>query len=113
MDSCRLVSAKLLSLPPLICACVPVGVENGGGVSAEEGHQLGGTARLIDRNDGKGATAACFPVNGDVFRVGLRGYERSCWVVACEAGAADLDQVGVPCILGDADIVVALFLITC
>ena len=50
---------------------VPVGVENGGGVSAEEGHQLGGAAILIDRDDGESTTATCFPVDGDILRIGL------------------------------------------
>lgn len=54
-------------------------------MSAEEGHQLGGAAVLIDGDDGEGASTACFPVDGDVLGVGLRGYERSCCVVACEA----------------------------
>ena len=49
---------------------------------AEEGHQLGGTATLLDGDDGEGATTAGFPVDGNVLRVGLRGYKRSCCVVA-------------------------------
>lgn len=64
---------------------IPIGVENGGCVAAEEGHQLGGAADFIDGDDGKGTSSACFPVDRDVFGVGLRGYERSCCVVACEA----------------------------
>ena len=54
-------------------------------MSAEEGHQLGGAASLIDGDDSEGASAACFPVDGDVLRVGLWRYERSCSEVACEA----------------------------
>ena len=50
---------------------VPVGVEDGGCVSAEEGHQLGGAAILIDGDDGESTTAACFPVDGNILRVGL------------------------------------------
>jgi hypothetical protein len=64
---------------------VPVGVKNGGGVSAEEGHQLGGAAILVDGDDSESTTTTCFPVDGDVLRIGLRGYERSCSRVACKA----------------------------
>lgn len=52
---------------------VPVGVKNGGGVSAEERHQLGGAAILVDGDDGESTTTACFPVDGDVLRIGLEG----------------------------------------
>jgi hypothetical protein len=54
-------------------------------VSAEEGHQLGSAASLIDRDDGEGATTACLPIDGDVLRVGLWECERSYSEVACEA----------------------------
>lgn len=54
-------------------------------MSAKEGHQVRGAASLIDRDDGEGATTACLPIDGDVLRVGLWGYERSCSEVACEA----------------------------
>lgn len=65
--------------------CVPVGIKDGSRMPTEEGHQLGGTAGLIDRDDREGASTACFPVDRDVFRIGLRRYERSYCVVACEA----------------------------
>lgn len=45
-------------------------------MSAEEGHQLGGAATLIDRDNGEGTATACLPIDGDVLRVGLRGYKR-------------------------------------
>ena len=54
-------------------------------MSTEEGHQLGGTAALLNGDDGEGATTACFPVDRDVLRIGLWRYERSCYLVACEA----------------------------
>ena len=101
------MSAMFLDCAPTCGMCIPVGVENGGCVAAEEGHQLGGAADFIDGDDGEGASTACFPVDRDVLRVGLRGCERSCRVVACEA---DLDQVGVPRVLRNAQVVVALFL---
>lgn len=79
------MSAMFLLSPFPNFVCVPVGVENSSCVAAEEGHQLGGATGLIDGDDGEGTAAACFPVDGDVLRIGLRGYERSCCVVACEA----------------------------
>lgn len=61
--------------PPVLCRLqcmvVPVGVEDGGGVAAEERQLIGGATTFVDGNDGEGATAAGFPVDGDVFRVGL------------------------------------------
>lgn len=54
-------------------------------MSTEEGHQLGGTATLLDGDDGEGAATACLPVDGDVLRVGLWEGEQSCSEVACEA----------------------------
>lgn len=87
---------------------VPVGVEDGSGVSAEEGHQLGGAAILVDGNDGESTTTACFPVDGDVLRIGLEGM--SSHVGGRVRGCADLDQVGIPSVLRDTEVVVALFL---
>ena len=52
---------------------VPVSVKDSGGVSAEEGHQLGGAAILVDGDDGESTTTACFPVDGDVLRISLEG----------------------------------------
>jgi hypothetical protein len=51
---------------------VPVGVEDGSRVSAEEGKRLGRTTALLDGDDGEGATTASLPVDRDVLRVGLR-----------------------------------------
>jgi hypothetical protein len=96
--------------------CIPVGVENGSCVAAEEGHQLGGAADFIDGDDGEGASSACFPVDRDVLGVGLRGCELSRCVVAwsrARLGWADLDQVGVPRVLRNAQVVVADFLDLC
>jgi hypothetical protein len=69
----------------------PVGVEDGSSVAAEERKLVGSSAALIDGNDSKGAATAGFPVDGDVFGVGL-------------------DQVCVPGVLGDAKVVIALLL---
>ena len=91
-------------------------------MAAEEGHQLGGAADFIDGDDGEGASSACFPVDRDVLGVGLRGCELSRCVVAWSRGRvrgwaglgwADLDQVGVPRVLRNAQVVVALFLGLC
>jgi hypothetical protein len=69
----------------------PVGVEDGGRVATEQGHDIGELATLIDRNDSKGAATAGLPIDRQVLGVGL-------------------DQVGVPGILGDAEVVVTLLL---
>lgn len=60
----------LLSLA-IKCMRAPVGVEDGSGMPAEERKLVGRAALLADRNDGKGATAAGFPVDCNVFWVGL------------------------------------------
>jgi hypothetical protein len=78
-------------------------------VPAEERNLVGSSAALIDRNDSECATAARFPIDCDVFWVGL-------WSVSMSlsrsraARRADLDQVGVPGVLGDAEVVIALLL---
>ena len=59
--------------PVMPCATIPVGVEDGGSVAAEERELVGRPAALINGDDGKGATAAGFPVDRDVFGVGLGG----------------------------------------
>lgn len=51
---------------------VPIGVEDGGRVSTEERDLVGGSAAFVDGNDSKGATTTGFPVDCDVFWVGLR-----------------------------------------
>lgn len=69
----------------------PVGVEDGGRMATEQGHDIGKLPTLIDRNDSKGAATAGLPIDREVLGVGL-------------------DQVGVPSILRDAEVVVTLFL---
>lgn len=54
-------------------------------MSAEEGHQLRSTASLINGNDSEGAATTCFPVDGNILRVGLWRYKLSCSEVACDA----------------------------
>jgi hypothetical protein len=51
-------------------------------VPAEEGYLLRDAALLIEGDDGEGAPAAGFPVDGEVFRV------RLCNVSACSASAS-------------------------
>ena len=68
---------------------IPVGVENSGGVSAEERYAVRGSASLADGDDGEGASTAGLPIDSEVFGVGF--YE-----------------IGVPGILGDAQAIVAL-----
>jgi hypothetical protein len=61
-----------LLLPAMITyVCAPVGIEDGSGVPAEERDLVGRAAFLVDRNDSECATAAGFPVDCDVFGVGL------------------------------------------
>lgn len=86
----------------------PVGVEDGGRVSAEQRQHVGGAAALVDGDDGKGTASAGLPVDGNVFGVGLGAVSARAGQVAC--AWADLDQVGVPGILADAQVIVALFL---
>lgn len=69
----------------------PVGVKDGSRVATEQGHDIGQLSTLVDGNDGKGTAAASLPIDRQVLGVGL-------------------DQVGVPGILGDAEVVVTLFL---
>jgi hypothetical protein len=57
----------------------------------EEGYLFRHAPSLIDRYDSEGTSATGFPINSKVF-----------WVC--------LDQVGVPRVLGNAKVVVALFL---
>jgi hypothetical protein len=52
--------------------CAPVGIEDGSRVPAEERDLVGRAAFLVDGNDSECATAASFPVDCDVFGVGLR-----------------------------------------
>lgn len=66
LEDCERISGYLVEY-----MSVPVGVKDGGSVSAEEGHQLGGAAILVDGDDGKSTTTACFPVDRDVLRIGL------------------------------------------
>jgi hypothetical protein len=63
--------ALSLSLPAVRRSRVPVGVEDGGGVPAEEGDLVGRAAALVEGDDGKSAAAAGLPVDCDVLGVGL------------------------------------------
>lgn len=60
-------------------------------MATEQGHNIGQLSTLVDRNDSKGATTAGLPIDRKVLGVGL-------------------DQVRVPSILRDAEIVVTLLL---
>jgi hypothetical protein len=60
-------------------------------VATEQGHDIGELSTFIDRDDSKGAATAGLPIDREVLGVGL-------------------DQVGVPSILGDAEVVVTLLL---
>ena len=75
---------------------------------AEEGDLVGRAALLVDGDNGESATSAGFPVDCDVFGVGLGGVSAS--FLRSRARWADLDQVGVPGVFGDAQVVIALLL---
>jgi hypothetical protein len=80
-------------------------------VPAKERNLVGDSAALLEGDDGECAAAAGFPVDCEVFGIGLGGmslrFSRS------RAGRADLDQVGVPGVLGDAEVIIALLLWSC
>jgi hypothetical protein len=50
---------------------VPVGVEDGSRVSAEEWNLVRRSTALVDGDNGKRAAAAGFPVDGNVLGIGL------------------------------------------
>ena len=60
-------------------------------MATEQGHDIGQLSTLVDRNDSKGAATAGLPIDRQVLGVGL-------------------DQVRVPSILRDAEVVVTLLL---
>lgn len=93
----------------------PVCVEDGGGVSAEEGDKLRETSALVQGDDGKGTTTTGFPIDGQVLRVDLKRAKFKVrflehkrfgdeWAVR---GAQYLDDVAIPGILGDVQVIVA------
>lgn len=92
---------------------VPVGVENGCGVAAEQRYLVGCLALLVEGDNSKGAATAGLPVHREV--VGVRLGERrvselnataSGWG-GVSASSAYLDEVGVPSIATDVKVVVA------
>lgn len=69
---------------------VPVVVQHGGSVSPEQRHGIGQLSALFQRDDGECAAAGRLPVDGQVLGV-------------------TFDEVGVPGVLADAQVVVACF----
>lgn len=64
---------------PRIMFNPPVGIQDSGGVAAEEGNALGQLATLVKRNDGERATTTSFPIHGEIVGVGLvEGSEFGC-----------------------------------
>ena len=49
--------------PLLLYLFIPIGVEDSGRVATEEGYLLRHTPLLVDRDDGKGASSAGFPID--------------------------------------------------
>lgn len=71
---------------------------------------------LLQRDDCKGASSASFPIDGEELRVGLWASQivSGCSLRALGlifnlelAGRTDLDQIRVPCISANADVVIA------
>lgn len=56
---------------------LPVGVEDGSSVPAEEGNLVGSSATLAEGDDSECASSASFPVHCDVFGIGLWGMSAS------------------------------------
>jgi hypothetical protein len=77
-------------------------------VPAEERDRVRRSAALVDGDDGKGAPAAGLPVDGDVLGICLGSVSAA---LPRSRAVADLDQVGVPGVLGDAEVIVALLLL--
>jgi hypothetical protein len=102
------LSELFFSLIAFHCSRIPISVEDGSSVPAEEGDLIGRSAAFAERDDGKSASTAGLPVDCDVLGVGLWGMSAS--FLRSRAGWADLDQIGIPRILGDAEIVIALLL---
>lgn len=75
---------------------------------AEEGYLLWDAALLVERDDRKSAAAARLPINGEIFWICL--YTLSACPASASGKSTDLDQVGVPCVLRNAQVVVALLL---
>jgi len=67
---------------------VPVVVQHGSSMSSEQRHNVRQLSTLFQRDDGECAAAGRLPVDGEVLGV-------------------TFDQVGVPCVLADAQVVVA------
>lgn len=85
-------------------------------MTTEQRNSLWKLASFLKRDDGEGATTTSFPIDCKVLRVDLI-------CVLCQIGesssgqgwrdrtrGAHLDQVGVPCISRDPEIIVALLL---
>ena len=75
---------------------------------AKEGDLVRRAALFVDGDDSESAASAGFPVDCDIFGVGLRGVSAS--FLRSRARWADLDQIRVPGVLGDAQVVIALLL---
>lgn len=78
-------------------------------MTAEQRDVLRKAALFVNRDDGKCASAAGLPIGRDILRICLSHVSARAFGVVGER-AADLDQIGVPCILRDAEIIVALLL---
>jgi hypothetical protein len=78
-------------------------------VSTKQWEPLGQAATLVEGNDGECTAATGFPVHGDVLGVGLL-FQSDWGSWGARIGGGDLDEVGVPSVLGNAEVIVALFL---
>ena len=55
------------------CMLIPVGIENGGGVTAEERQLVGCSARFVYGDNSESTTTTSFPVYSNILGVGLYG----------------------------------------
>ena len=80
-------------------------------MSAEEGYLFRNAASLAEGDDGECASAAGLPIDREVFRVCLFNLSARVLPASWVGASADLDQISVPCIRRDAEVIVALFLL--
>lgn len=97
-------------------SCLPVGIQDNGSVSAEQGHLVGQLALLVDGDDGECATAARLPIDRQVLRVRFYLAHPGCVSPTAEPSSAVVvvgvcaHEVRIPRISTDVEVVVAEFL---
>ena len=91
---------------------VPVRVQHGGSVAAEEGYLVGQLAALVEGDDVEGAATCRLPVDREVLGVDLDKAHQLCSVLLLpREGETHLHQVRVPGIAADVEVVIAKLLL--